>query len=288
MRASAPAGYEHIEVAPVAGALGAEIFGADLSRPLEDKIFAEIRRAFLEHNVIFFRGQSLTPEQFLDFARRWGGIHRHPYVQPIDGYPDILEILKTETDTRNFGGRWHTDQSFAPRPALGTLLYALETPSHGGDTAFANQYLAYDALSDGMKTMLDGLRAVFNGDQVHGQSRQQSYLAGGSMQARDTGGEQTVSLHPVVRTHPETGRKALFVNYPFTIRFKDMTEEESRPLLHFLFEHASRPEFTCRFRWAKGSVAMWDNRCLQHYALNDYQGYRRSMHRVTVDGDRPF
>jgi taurine dioxygenase len=286
MRASAPAGYEHIELDPVAGALGAEIFGADLSRPIDDATFAEIRRAFLEHNVIFFRGQSLTPKQFLAFARRWGGIHRHPYVQPIDGYPDILEILKTETDTRNFGGRWHTDQSFAPRPALGTLLYALETPSHGGDTAFANQYLAYDALSDGMKTMLDGLRAVFNGDQVHGQSRQQSYLAGGSMQARDTGGEQTVSLHPVVRTHPETGRKALYVG-SHTQMFENMSEAESLPLLDYLRTHAVRPEFTCRFRWEPGALAFWDNRCTQHCALNDYPGQRRRMHRITIQGDIP-
>ena len=286
MRLGTPVDYKHIEVSPIAGALGAEVHGADLSQPLDDETFAEIRRAFLENNVVFFRGQTLTPEQFLAFAGRWGGIHRHPYVQPIDGYPDILEILKTETDTRNFGGRWHTDQSFAPRPALGTLLYALETPDPGGDTAFANQYLAYDALSDGMKAMLDGLRAVFNGDRVHGQSRQQSYLAGGSMQARDTGGEQTVSTHPVVRTHPETGRKALYVG-SHTQMFENMSEAESLPLLDFLRAHAVRPEFTCRFRWAPGALALWDNRCTQHCALNDYPGQRRRMHRITIQGDVP-
>lgn len=286
MPSPTPQLYQHIDVAPIAGAVGAEVRGADLSHPLDDATFAEIQRAFLENNVIFFHGQSLAPDQFLVFAQRWGGIHRHPYVQPIDGYPDILEILKTETDTQNFGGRWHTDQSFAPRPALGTLLYALETPTHGGDTAFANQYLAYEALSDGMKAMLDGLRAVFNGDQVHGQSRRQSYLAGGSMQARDTGGEQTVSLHPVVRTHPETGRKALYVG-SHTQMFENMSETESLPLLDFLRAHAVQPEFTCRFRWAPGSLAFWDNRCTQHCALNDYPGQRRRMHRITIQGDVP-
>ena len=280
--------YETITVEPIAGALGAEIAGVDLSRPLDNQCFAEIHRAFLDHLVIFFRDQDLAPDAVLAFARRFGPIARYPFVKDMDGHPGITEIVKTESDTLNFGGLWHTDTTYQAKPPLGSMLYAREVPPRGGDTMFGNMYLAYDALSDGMKAMLDPLRAVFTA----------ALRAQGGVNARAKIAEQTgkgqnrdkldmEGEHPVIRTHPETGRKAIYVSKAHTSHFVGMTPEESAPILKFLYDHMSRSEFTCRFRWQVGSLALWDNRCAQHYALNDYQGYRRLMHRVTFEGDIP-
>jgi len=180
--------------------------------------------------------------------------------------------------------------TYLDEPALGSILYALEVPDYGGDTMFANQYMAYEALSPGMRHMLDGLVAIHSARGVYGVDADNSYARRdglSAMQIKRSEAAHRETEHPVVRTHPETGRKGLYVNRNFTVRFKDMTVEESRPLLNFLYEHAVRPEFTCRFRWERGSIAFWDNRCVQHYALNDYHGQRRVMHRVTINGDRP-
>lgn len=279
--------YQTIEVKPLSGAIGAEIHGVDLTAPLDNETFSEIHQAFLDHLVIFFRDQRLTPDQHLAFARRFGELNRHAYVKGLDGYPEIMEIRKEKEETENFGGLWHSDVTFLEKPALGSVLYAREVPEHGGDTLFANMYLAYEALSEGMRKVLADLTAMHSANQFYGR-RSGFYREGGSMRVKHTEEAEAEVEHPVVRTHPETGRKALYVNSAFTVRFKGMTEAESAPLLKFLYEHLARPEFTCRFRWQADSIAFWDNRCSQHYALNDYHGRQRIMHRVTINGDRPF
>ena len=275
-----------IEVRRVAGALGAEICGVDLGEPLSDEQVECLRRAFLDHQVIFFRGQELDPDSHKELGRRFGDLNIHGYYESLPGHPEILPVLKEPEATDNIGGVWHSDVTYLPAPALGSILYALETPPAGGDTMFASQYHAYESLSDGMKEMLEGLRAIHSSDIFTNKAHREAANATRTTKLAEV--DETVeSSHPVVRTHPETGRKCLFVNGAFTRRIDGWTAEESRPLLDFLYRQAARPEFTCRFRWERGSVAFWDNRCTQHYALNDYQGYRRTMHRVTLEGDRP-
>jgi taurine dioxygenase len=287
--------YRRIEVKPIAGALGAEIGGVDLGR-LDDATFKEIEAAWLEHLVVFFRKQSITPEQQLAFAKRFGDIHHHPFMKGMDEHPDILEIIKEEGDTKAFGEVWHTDQMFNPKPAKATILYAKETPDAGGDTMFANMYMAYETLSAPMQALLERVKTWNVGDRKKlgrnhevTQARDGRYTGNQKMAAkvRDPGDLQTESTHPLVRTHPETGRKALYIsNHTQTLDgFKDA---EARPIIDFLRAHAVEPEFTCRFRWEVGSMAVWDNRCTQHRALNDYPGKRRRMHRITIAGDTPF
>ena len=275
-----------IQVHPISGALGAEISGVDLSRDLDDGVIGEIRQALVENCVIFFRDQNLTPDRHLAFGRRFGELQVHEFVEGMADNEEILEVRKEEHETRNFGGGWHTDVSYLERPALGSVLYAHEVPAVGGDTMFASQYLAYDTLSDGMKEMLGKMTAVHSARRPYG-TNAAGRAVERSMNIRYTEDAHGEVEHPVIRTHVETGRKCLYVNGAFTIRFKDMTEEESAPLLNYLWQHAARPEFTCRFRWAKGSIAFWDNRCVQHNAINDYHGQRRVMHRVTIEGERP-
>ena len=283
--------YQRIQVVPLAGSLGAEIGGVDL-RHLDDADFAEIHRAWLQHQVIYFRGQTMTPDEHLDFARRWGEIHIHPFNAPMEGYPEILQILKTEAATRNNGNRWHSDQMYTAAPAKATILLAREMPPYGGDTMFSNLYLAYETLSDGMKEMLSGLKGVHNGNSsknfLGGSRAAQAKMGLIPTPQKDPDPDvQTVSVHPIIRTHPETGRKALYIG-SHTERFDGMTDDASKPLLAYLMAHTSRPEFICRVRWEVGTLTMWDNRCCQHYALNDYQGQRRCVHKITVKGDTPF
>lgn len=285
--------FEKIEVHPIAGALGAEVHGVDLSSPLDEETFAEVTRAFHENLVIFFRDQRITPQQHVDFARRYGELDIHPYAKGLDDLPEVLPVIKEAEDraSNNFGGTWHADVTFYEKPALGSILYALETPAYGGDTMFANMYMAYDALSEGMKELLEGLTALHSASRAYGtESRTSRRKEQGSqsMEVKTSNDAEATVEHPVVCTHPDTGRKGLFVNHVFTQRFKGWTKEESQPLLDYLYAHAVRPEFTCRFKWRDGSIAFWDNRCVQHYALNDYHGQRREMHRVTIRGDRPF
>jgi taurine dioxygenase len=275
-----------LEIQPIAGALGAEIHGVDLGSDLDDATVAEIRQALLDHCVIFFRDQEFGAEQHKRLARRFGEIFIHPNYYGMQADPEIVEIRREVGDTKVVGEDWHTDTTMVAEPPMGAILYAIEVPPYGGDTLFANQYLAYETLSDGMKRLLGGLRAVHSDRTVAGPKVDHT---GRSTKARaDADWRETISVHPVVRTHPETRRKLLFVNYSYTTNFEGMTEEESRPLLHYLFEQGHRPEFTCRFRWTKGAVAFWDNRCVKHLAVNDAQPFRRYMRRVQIAGDRPY
>jgi len=281
-------GNAGIEVRPLTGTIGAEVFGIDLSRGLVETQRAALHRAFLDHNVIFLRDQDLTPERLLDAARAFGTPGRYPLLNPIDGYPEIIEILKTETDRINFGANWHSDTTYMPAPFLGTVLYALETPPVGGDTNFANLTAAYEGLSEGMKEMLGAMRIVNSSAQRRLGGRAKKMQAMSAMKGNYGDDREVIeAVHPAVRRHPETGRKALFVSPSHVERFDGMTEEESRPLLDYLCAHVVKSEYLCRFRWAPGSLAIWDNRCTLHQAVNDYQGHRRRMHRVTLEGDRP-
>jgi len=271
-----------MEVRRISGALGAEILGVDLRKDLEDETVAAIRRAFLEHLVVFFHDQPLTPALFMAFARRMGKPIEYPQVKGIAGFPEVIEVKKLEHERQNFGGLWHSDTAYLEIPPMGSMLLAREVPPYGGDTEFANQYAAYEALSEGMRKLLDGLVAVNSSTKADVTRTREDRIKEQGLEAREL-----LAEHPVVRSHPETGRKALYVNVGHTVRFKNMTEEESAPLLAFLFRHQVRPELTCRFRWRAGSLAFWDNRCTQHNPLNDYHGHRRVMHRVTLAGDKP-
>jgi taurine dioxygenase len=267
-----------MQVKRIAGALGAEISGVDL-RSGED--IAGIRKAWLEHLVVFFHDQPLSPSEFMAFARRIGTPVEYPFVKGIEGFPEVIEVKKLEHEKVNFGGLWHSDTAYLEQPPMASMLVAREIPPHGGDTLFANMYAAYETLSDGMKRILGSLVAV-NASSKADVTRTREDRTGGDDRRREY-----VAEHPVVRTHPETGRKALYVNAGHTVRFRDMTEEESAPLLEYLFAHQTRPELTCRFSWQVGSIALWDNRCAQHNPVNDYHGFRRVMHRITLAGDRP-
>jgi len=275
-------GYRRIEVRPITGALGAEIAGVDIARPLEDDVVAEIRHALLDHLVIFLRGQRLTPHQQLAFARQFGEPMAYPQLKGLTDCPLITPVIKLEHERVNFGGVWHSDTTYLERPPMASILYALETPPFGGDTLFANQYLAYDTLSETLQRMLAGLVGINTSTKAEVSRTREDRL-------REAGAElkALVAEHPVVRTHPETGRKALYVNVAHTAQFKDFTGEESEPLLEYLFRHQVRPEFCCRFRWEPGALAFWDNRCAQHNPVNDYHGFKRVMHRVTLAGDAP-
>jgi taurine dioxygenase len=289
------ASYRRIEVKPVAGALGAEIRGVDLAT-VDDETFREIKDAWFEHLVIFFRNQKITPQQQIAFAKRFGEIHHHPFMKGMEEYPDILEIIKEESDTKAFGEVWHTDQMFNPKPAKATILYAKETPAAGGDTLFTNLYLAYETLSEPMKALLAGVKTWNVGDRKKlmqgekiGIAQDGTYAGNAKMTAklRDPGDLKTESTHPLVRTHPETGRKALYISN-HTQTLDGFKTAEARPILDYLASHAVEPEFTCRFRWEVGSMAIWDNRRALHYPVNDYNGYRRLMHRITIEGERTF
>ncbi|HXF66863.1 MAG TPA: TauD/TfdA family dioxygenase [Burkholderiales bacterium] len=278
----APRRYRHIEVRPIAGALGAEIEGVDAARALAPEVVAELRSAFLDYLVIFLRGQKLAPEQLLAFARRFGEPMEYPQLKGLPECPLVTPVIKLEHERVNFGGVWHSDTSYLERPPMASLLYAVQIPPYGGDTLFANQYAAYESLSEGLKRALAGLIGVNTSAKAEVSRTREDRLREAGAQLKVLVGE-----HPVVRTHPETGRKALYVNAGHTARFKGWTEQESAPLLEYLFRHQVSAEFTCRFRWAPGSLAFWDNRCTLHYPVNDYHGFRRIMHRVTLAGDKP-
>ena len=273
-----------LQVRRIAGALGAEITGVDLSRPLAEGELAAIRRAWLEHLVIFFRDQPLAPEAYMAFARRLGEPIEYPFVKGIAGFPEIIEVKKLEHETANFGGVWHSDTAYLDTPPMASMLLAREVPPYGGDTLFANMVLAFESLSEGLRKMLEGLKAVNSSAKADVTKTREDRIRS---DGREAAPRAYVAEHPVVRTHPETGRKALYVNVAHTVRFAGMTEEESAPLLEYLFRHQIRPEFTCRFAWRPGSIALWDNRCAQHNPVNDYHGHRRLMHRITLAGDRP-
>ena len=274
--------FRCIEIRPIAGALGAEIQGVDLARPLEDEVVAEIRRAFLDHLVLFFADQELESPTLGAFAERLGQLMEYPQMKGLPDFPVITPVTKLEHEKVNFGGVWHSDTAYLERPPMATMLYALEIPPYGGDTLFANQYLAFETLSEGLRKALDPLIGVNTSTKAQISKTREDRL-------REVGAQlkAMVAKHPVVRTHPETGRRALYVNSGHTTHFEGWTEEESQPLLDYLFQHQVRPEFTCRFRWQRGSLALWDNRCTLHNPVNDYQGFRRRMHRISLAGDEP-
>lgn len=267
------------------GAIGAEVTGIDLARPIAASTMAKLRAAWLQHLVLVFRDQDLDSAAFLAFARRWGEPIEYPFVKGLEGYPEIIAVRKLEHERTNFGGVWHSDTTYLPVPPMASMLLARELPPQGGDTLFASMYAAYETLSDGLRATLDPLRAVSSSALADVSKTREDTMRGQG----GTGGSPAAltAEHPVVRTHPETGRKALFINRAHTARFVGWTDSESRPMLEMLFAHQISAEFCFRLRWRPGTLAIWDNRCAQHYPVNDYHGYRRLMHRITLAGTVP-
>jgi taurine dioxygenase len=270
-----------IEVRCVEGGCGAEVLGLDL-RVLAEDDMRTLRAAYAEHGVIFFRDQNLSEDEHIAFARRWGEIDVNKFFPHIDGYREIAAVRKEKEQKTNIGGGWHTDHSYDAIPAMGSILVARTLPPTGGDTLFANMYTAYETLDDATKAEIDGLKAVHSNAHVFGSN---AYYD--NPERKEFANDDAVSqaVHPVVITHPLSGRKALYVNPGFAIRFENRSPEESRPLLHKLFAHAMKPEFSSRFVWRPGSIAFWDNRATWHFAMNDYHGEERLMHRITVAGE---
>ncbi|MCW5746173.1 MAG: TauD/TfdA family dioxygenase [Alphaproteobacteria bacterium] len=284
--------YQRITVSRFAGACGAEIEGVDLTRPLDDDTVAEIRRAIVENLCVFFRGQGgMTDADQARFARYFGAFGREPFVEGEETHPNVIAVVKEadEGGKPNFGGNWHSDWSFLETPPAFTFLRALELPPYGGDTMFASQYLAYESLSAGLRATLEGLNGVYSARRSYGPTGAFADNRNARSMKIRTGPEALEEvLHPIVRVHPESGRRALYANPAYTMRFENMSERESQPLLAYLFAQSVRPEFTCRFTWSAGALAMWDNRCVQHFAINDYGGFRREMRRSTIMGERPL
>ncbi len=272
------------ELARLAGALGAELRGLDLSAPLDASTVAAVRAAWLEHQVLVFRDQRLDAAAFMAFARRMGEPVEYPFVKGLPGWPEIIEVKKLEHERTNFGGIWHTDTSYLERPPSATLLLARELPPYGGDTEFASGYVAWETLSEGLRRTLAPLRAIASSAKADVSKTREDRLR---TDGRDEAPRSYETAHPVARTHPETGRVALYVNVAHTVRFDGWTEAESEPLLRMLHAHQVRAEHTCRLRWAPGTLALWDNRCVLHNPVNDYHGHRRVMHRITLAGDLP-
>jgi len=271
-----------INIKQISGNVGVEIHGVDLSKEVPDSLFNEIRDAFIENGLIFFRDQNLTPEEHIRFAKKWGKININRFFAKVDGYEQIAEVRKEPDQKGNIGGEWHTDHSYDQIPALGSILLAKEIPSNGGDTLFASMYKAYEGLSNGMKVTLESLNAIHSSRHIFGEGSDYSKSSKGRI-----GNPQLAiqdAIHPVIITHPESKKKALYVNRAFTLRFEGWTDAESKPLLNYLYDHAANEENTTRFQWSPGSIAFWDNRATWHNALNDYHGERRLMHRITIEG----
>jgi taurine dioxygenase len=271
-----------INIRPAAGNVGVEIHGVNLSNKVPEPLFNEIRNAFIENGLIFFRDQNLAPEEHIRFAEQWGKININRFFAKVDGYDQVAEVLKEPDQKGNIGGEWHTDHSYDQIPALGSILLAKEIPNSGGDTLFACMYKAYENLSDGMKVTLEGLNAVHSSRHVFGEGSDYSQSSKGRIGNSELATQD--AIHPVIITHPESKKKALYVNRAFTLRFEGWTKEESKPLLDYLYDHAAGENNTTRFKWSPGSIAFWDNRCTWHNALNDYHGERRLMHRITIEG----
>jgi taurine dioxygenase len=282
--------FRGFEVNLLCGAGGAELSGVDAAGPLGPEVVSELRRALAEHCVIFLRDQDLTPDQQKTFARHFGPLAQTPFIRPLDGHPEMMRIVREPQESKklNFGGRWHSDMTFSPEPVLGTCLYARESPAIGGDTIWTNQMLAFEALSPALQKTLEGLQVMHSAKRSYGPQGVYADDDLKSMRIQASEDALNEQAHPCIRTHPETGRRILYVNWVYAVRFAGISEEESAPLLDFLNRHSQRPEFQIRFRWRKGSLALWDNRSTQHIAVNDYPGYRRVMDRVTIAGDKPF
>ena len=273
-----------MKIKQIAGALGAEIAGVDLAAGVSAQLAADIRQVFLDHQVIFLRNQDLTPQQFLNFANAMGEPVEYPFVKGLEGFPHIIEVKKLAHEKVNFGGIWHSDTTYLGMPPMGSMLLSREVPPYGGDTLFASQYAAYEALSGTMQGLLNGLIGISSSANADVSKTREDRI---KTDGKDAAPQELRAEHPVVRTHPETGRKALYVNVAHTSGIKGMTDEESAPLLKFLFAHQVKPELTCRFVWDANTIAFWDNRCVQHNPVNDYHGFRRVMQRITLRGDKP-
>ena len=277
--------YSLIDVRPKSGSVGAEIFGIDLNKEITEEQFLEVKSAFFQFGVIFFRDQKLTPDNEIKFAEKWGKININRFFTHVEGYPKIAMVLKEPNQKKNIGGAWHTDHTYDIEPAMGSILFAHEVPKMGGDTMFASMYSAYETLSEGLKKTLNKMQARHSSQHVFGAARAaKNDDTVGRIQNPEAANQDAV--HPVVITHPETGRKALYVNPTFTLGFQGWTDDESKPLLDYLYIHSTKPEFTCRFEWKEGSIAFWDNRATWHLAINDYHGEKRLMHRITIDGTK--
>ena len=277
--------YSLIDIRPLSSAIGAEIHGIDLNKAISNEQFLEVKSAFGQYGVIFFRDQNLSPDKEITFAEYWGKININRFFTNVDGYPKIAMVLKEPDQKKNIGSTWHTDQTYDEEPAMGSILFAHDVPKNGGDTMFSSMYYAYETLSDGLKHTLTGLNARHSSRHVFGGARaQRDDDTVGRIKNAEAANQD--AIHPVIITHPETGRKALYVNPVFTLGFEGWTDAESKPLLEYLYLHASRPEFTCRFKWRAGSIAFWDNRATWHLAINDYHGERRLMHRITIEGKK--
>ena len=277
--------YTLIDVKPISGAIGAEIYGVDLKKHIEENQFEEIRIAFGQFGVIFFRDQNLSPEEEILFAKRWGKINVNRFFTNVDGYPQIATVLKEPDQKKNIGGAWHTDHSYDLIPAMGSILFAHEVPNKGGDTLFASMYSAYESLSESLKKKLINMHARHSSRHVFGSARaERNDDTVGRIRNPESANQDAV--HPVIITHPETRRKLLYVNPTFTLGFEGWSDNESAPLLQYLYSHSTRSEFTCRFKWKPGSIAFWDNRSTWHLAINDYHGERRLMHRITIEGKK--
>ena len=270
-----------MDISKASDAVGAEVTGVDLSQIGDDQ-FAEIRSAFHDHGALFFRDQDLSPEQHIEFAERWGDIDINRFFTPVEGYPQIAKVLKEADQQMNIGGGWHTDHSYDHVPAMGSVLYALEIPPAGGDTLFAGMQAAYAALDDEMKARLEGLNARHGNAHIFGKDSDYQKKFGGRFGNTESAIQE--AIHPVVLAHPDTGVKGLYVNPGFTLAIEDMEPDESNALLAELYAHIMQPKFHFRYQWSKGALAMWDNRSTWHYALNDYQGHRRYLNRITVAG----
>lgn len=268
----------------LAGSLGVELRGLDV-RTLDDDDFARLRATLVEHHVLVMRDQELTPPEQIAFGHRFGDLDTHPFVDGSAEFPEVIDIVTEPDDRANFGGGWHTDVTFLDKPDLGSILYAVDIPEFGGDTLFANQHAAYDALSETMKGMLDGLTATHSAGRQYGEGGQSTKSK--AINTKNVELAANVVEHPVVRTHPESGRKGLYVNGAFTGKIRGMRPDESDALLGFLYKHGVREAFTCRVQWEEGTLVMWDNRSVQHHALHDYSGQRRHVRRITVQGDVP-
>lgn len=275
-----------IEIRPSGGGVGAFTEGVDLSRNLSDNVVGTLRSALGEHGVIFFRDQGLSPEDHIAFAEKFGPVNVNRFFAHVDGYPKIAEVRKEPDQTKNIGGGWHTDHTYDTIPAMGSILVARETPRYGGDTMYASTVKAYETLSDGFKKILKGLNGLHSSRHVFGPAAR--YVEKGEDTAGRLGNNEAATqdaVHPLVIRHPISGRESIYVNPGFTVGIEGWREEESAPFLKILYDHITRPEHTYRFQWAPGSVAFWDNRATWHYAVNDYHGERRLMHRITVEGE---
>lgn len=273
-------GSQIIEIRKSTPRIGAEVFGVDLSKPLDDQQFQALHDALMDHLVLFFRHQKLNEQQHKSFGSRFGKLHVHPAAPALNAdHPEIFAVHADEKSTHVAGEDWHSDVSCDAEPPMGSILHLTQVPPDGGgDTLFANMYLAYETLSEPIKKMLSGMRAVHEGERFYR----------GRYAVNDAGKTYPRSEHPVVRTHPVTRKKCLFVNRVFTTRIVDVTKNESDALLEMLYRHIETPEFSVRFRWQPDSIAFWDNRCTQHQALWDYYPNRRYGHRVTICGDKPY